>query len=538
MSGEIRTDTNDANGNRTQVTSGAVVTDDTDDAADQLTDIAGLTLDYDGNGNRVSAGSDTFTYDWNNRLTGATVGSSTVDYDYLGDDTRISETTGTSTNLVYDRASGLPRLVDDGTTSYVHAGPSLGAEIDNTTSDTVYPLQDGLGSERVRTDDTGSIAGATDFDAWGNERASSGAQGRFGWAGDSTDATTGYSYLRARDYSPGTGRFLTRDTLDASGPGTQGTNRYSYSLNNPVTLTDPSGHFTAYAWLTALLVTGSLAVASLGVTVAAGGLAAVPVAAFLLLALVFLVVLVSVDILVPCTEATRWATCTGKMDWWALATETGVVFGAVTETTTKTADAAEKWLQDDLPELPNPDDQEALMYGLVILTGDVIHRVIEDLVPDPGRVPDPAPGLEPSDTTTTPTLQPTITPTPTSGPCDDLNTGTAVPFLQEGASTWGRQHIERGHGYLVRTGQGRFRRGVAESLWQLQAILTSAVPLAKGKWAPTANGGCLVNVRLPGVGVIGPNDRAVDGLRIFTASAAPLNPLVGAFGVITMFPTR
>ncbi len=217
----------DENGNRAQVTGGSVDTDYTYDDADQLTDIEGLTLGYDGNGNRISAGSDSFSYDWSNRLTGATVSSSTVSYDYLGDDTRVSETTGTSTDLVYDRASGLPKLVDDGTTSYVHAGPGLGSEIDNGSGDTGYPLQDGLGSERVRTDDTGTIAGSTDFDAWGNERASSGVQGRFGWAGETTDATTGYSYLRAREYSPGTGRFLTRDTLETSGSGTQGYNRYA-----------------------------------------------------------------------------------------------------------------------------------------------------------------------------------------------------------------------------------------------------------------------------------------------------------------------
>jgi len=35
---------------------------------------------------------------------------------------------------------------------------------------------------------------------------------------------------------------MTRDTVNPSGPGTQGYNGYVYATNNPVTLTDPSGH--------------------------------------------------------------------------------------------------------------------------------------------------------------------------------------------------------------------------------------------------------------------------------------------------------
>jgi RHS repeat-associated protein len=86
------------------------------------------------------------------------------------------------------------------------------------------------------------VVGTAEYDAFGNRRASSGAQGAIGWAGELRDATTGLTYLRARDYAPGVGRFLTRDTVQPSGPGTQGYNPYAYAGNNPTTLTDPSGH--------------------------------------------------------------------------------------------------------------------------------------------------------------------------------------------------------------------------------------------------------------------------------------------------------
>lgn len=227
----------DANGNRISVISGATTTYTYDDA-DQLTAVGGTVLTYDDNGNRLTAGSDAYSYDWNNRLDSATVGGTTVDYTYAGDDLRASATVGsTTTSYLWDRETGLAELLDDGTTSYLQTGQGLLAEVD-ASNDATYPLADALGSVRTRTDGTGAVVGAAEYDAFGNLRSSSGTQGTMGWTGELRDPTTGLTYLRARDYAPGVGRFLTRDTVNPSGPGTQGYNVYAYAGNNPVTLTD------------------------------------------------------------------------------------------------------------------------------------------------------------------------------------------------------------------------------------------------------------------------------------------------------------
>src|SRR6185295_4349612 len=88
--GGSATYTYDANGNRTSVTSGGVVTNYQVDAADQLTALTDSTntviqsYSYDANGNRTAAGADSFSYDWANQFSSATVSGTTVTYTYTG----------------------------------------------------------------------------------------------------------------------------------------------------------------------------------------------------------------------------------------------------------------------------------------------------------------------------------------------------------------------------------------------------------------------------------------------------------------------
>jgi RHS repeat-associated protein len=237
----------DANGNRLSVTSGSQTTTYSYDDADQLTSLSGatsLTFTYDLNGNRIAAGSDTFAYDWKDRLTEATVGGTTVDYTYTGDDLRATRRAngGTATPYLWDRQAGLPEIVDDGTTAYVQLDdPGLVEEVATSNADT-YPLADALGSTRLRTDGTGVVVGTSDYDAFGNSRAASGTQGTLGWDGELRDPATGITYLRARDVDPLTGRFLQRDAVQPNAPGTQGYDAYAFAADNPVTHTDPTGH--------------------------------------------------------------------------------------------------------------------------------------------------------------------------------------------------------------------------------------------------------------------------------------------------------
>src|SRR5262249_37346768 len=61
-----------------------------------------------------------------------------------------------------------------------------------------------------------------------------------GWIGQKNDQETGLIYLHARYLDPQLGTFASPDPLDPSKPGV-GTNRYSYSYDDPINNLDPSG---------------------------------------------------------------------------------------------------------------------------------------------------------------------------------------------------------------------------------------------------------------------------------------------------------
>ena len=52
---------------------------------------------------------------------------------------------------------------------------------------------------------------------------------------------SGLTYLRARYYNPGIGRFLSADPFPGFAGSPQSLNRYAYAGNNPVNRQDPSG---------------------------------------------------------------------------------------------------------------------------------------------------------------------------------------------------------------------------------------------------------------------------------------------------------
>jgi len=101
-------------------------------------------------------------------------------------------------------------------------------------------LYDGLGSVTGLANASGAKTATYGYDVFGALRFSSGASANsnnYLFTGRELDReSTLYNY-RNRYYNPSVGRFLTKDPIGLRG----GINFYSYVINNPAILKDPSG---------------------------------------------------------------------------------------------------------------------------------------------------------------------------------------------------------------------------------------------------------------------------------------------------------
>jgi len=128
---------------------------------------------WDNNGNLLSDGVKTYTYDFANRLktvTGPGLEASYV-YDGLGD--RVSQTVnGVTTDFTLDLAAGLTQVLQDGEYTYLYGNGRIGQF---TATDSAYFLTDALGSVRQLVDENGVITLAQEYEPYGEILASEGA---------------------------------------------------------------------------------------------------------------------------------------------------------------------------------------------------------------------------------------------------------------------------------------------------------------------------------------------------------------------------
>jgi RHS repeat-associated protein len=108
---------------------------------------------------------------------------------------------------------------------------------------------DGTGSVRQLTNSSGAITDTYEYDAFGNLLNKTGTTpNNYLYRGEQYDSDLGLYYLRARYYSPITGRFMGRDPLnpqlrDANGIPTDPAylHKYLYANGDPVSGIDPTG---------------------------------------------------------------------------------------------------------------------------------------------------------------------------------------------------------------------------------------------------------------------------------------------------------
>ena len=114
-----------------------------------------------------------------------------------------------------------------------------------------FYLKNAQGDVTGLVNSSGTQVVAYTYDAWGNPLTTTGSMADtlgklnpFRYRGYVYDAETGLYYLQSRYYNPETGRFINADNAIVSVSGDiRGYNLFCYCMNNPVNMSDRSGHW-------------------------------------------------------------------------------------------------------------------------------------------------------------------------------------------------------------------------------------------------------------------------------------------------------
>ena len=197
------------------------------------------TYTYDANGNTLTAGDKTYTYNDRGQQTGYSNGTTAAAYAYNPSGLRKAKTVGGSTkyfvyngmNIVYEYSES----VADGVAYFYGLNRTHNSEgeiyVYNAHGDVVQLVKDN------------AVVASYTYDAFGNLTSQIGeSDNPFLYCGEYYDAETQTYYLRARYYNPANGRFTQQDAwsfMDTSDP--LSLNLYTYCYNNPVMYADPYG---------------------------------------------------------------------------------------------------------------------------------------------------------------------------------------------------------------------------------------------------------------------------------------------------------
>lgn len=217
------------------------------DGAQQLEDITPASgpvteFTYDANGARASAttGSSVTDYEYNayGALTSVDDGTSVIEYEVDGAGLRRTRTEGAgSSEFAWATRGSIPLLLSDDDYAYVY-GPGSSPVMQVTASDeTEFLYADIVGSTALLVNDDATATGHLEYTEYGAVIGTGGTlETAMQYTGNWADQVTGLLYLRARDYDPITGQFISVDPLvyETQQP-------YAYAGNNPLLLTDPLG---------------------------------------------------------------------------------------------------------------------------------------------------------------------------------------------------------------------------------------------------------------------------------------------------------
>ncbi len=235
----------DANGRRThvsgslaQILSPGIFDNTSYDAANQQNVVNAQSLTYDQNGNLLSDGTNTYTWNARDELVAMSGLNLTASFAYDGEGRRVSKTiNGLTTTYVYDGLQAVEEHEQAGPVTTQVAGGLDEVFFRKTGTNSEFLLTDALGSTWGLADNSGNVNTEYKYDVFGQTQTSGQASNNpLQYTGRENDGT-GLYYYRNRYYSPSLRRFISRDPLREIA----GENEYSYVGNSPANSKDPLG---------------------------------------------------------------------------------------------------------------------------------------------------------------------------------------------------------------------------------------------------------------------------------------------------------
>src|SRR6266403_1726835 len=210
---------------------------------------------YDLAGNMTNDGSNTLTYDAENRVTNSANGGSAGAYVFDGNSLRVQKTvSGATTIYIFSGSKAIAEYASGAAPSspskeYLYAGSQLLATLTGPPASATanYHIADHL-SPRVTTDSTGTVVGQQAHFPFGEDWYASSSTTKFKFTSYERDSESGNDYAIMRTAVNRLGRFSSPDPLPGSIASPQSLNRYAYVFNDPANFVDPLGLFVAGCW--------------------------------------------------------------------------------------------------------------------------------------------------------------------------------------------------------------------------------------------------------------------------------------------------
>jgi RHS repeat-associated protein len=202
---------------------------------------------FDNNGSTKVSNGKNYNYDFENHLSSTSDGVTVV---YDGDGNRVSKTAnGITTKYLVDtnNLTGYAQVVEELQNNQVVKQYTYGLDLisQRQSLGVSFYNYDGHGSVRGLSNNLGNTTDTYTYDAFGTliERTGT-TDNNYLYAGEQFDADLSFYYNRARYLNVGTGRFISQDTYEGNNQDPISLHKYLYANADGVNKIDPSGNFS------------------------------------------------------------------------------------------------------------------------------------------------------------------------------------------------------------------------------------------------------------------------------------------------------